>query len=183
MNKLNRKVEYALIGLKHMRAKAPGELTTAKELANLFGCSFDVMSRVLQTLGKNGLVRSEQGAHGGYQLAKDLTRVSFSDLNEMILGRVSIAKCLHEEVGQEHSKSPVKSPCEIRGKCNIVSPVTTLNRKLMDFYQSLTLAEILDPRAASRAQAEKPASMTAAAVAAAALAKKVSVSEGIQDGQ
>ena len=175
MNKLNRKVEYALIGLKHMRAKSPGELTTAKELANVFGCSFDVMSRVLQTLGKNGLVRSEQGAYGGYQLTKDLTRVSFSELNEMILGRVAIAKCLDVEAGQ-----PV---CKIGGKCNIVSPVTTLNRKLMDFYQSLTLAEILDPRAASRAQAEKPASMTAATVAAKKASAVTSVAEGIQDGQ
>lgn len=143
MNKINRKVEYALIALKHMRAKVPGELTTAKELSTVYGAPFDVISRVLQTLGKKGLVRSEQGAHGGYQIAKDLTRVSFFELNEMILGPVSLAKCLHDE--------PNQPPCEIRGRCNIVSPLLTLNRRLVEFYRSLSLVEILEPRSHLRA--------------------------------
>jgi Rrf2 family transcriptional regulator, nitric oxide-sensitive transcriptional repressor len=138
MNKINRKVEYALISLKHMRAKTPGELTTAKEIATLYGCPFDVISRVLQTLGKKGIVRSEQGAHGGYQLNKDLARVSFFELNEMILGRVAVAKCIHTEAGE--------TPCEMRGTCNIVSPLTAFNRKLTEFYQSLSLADLLEPK-------------------------------------
>jgi Rrf2 family transcriptional regulator, nitric oxide-sensitive transcriptional repressor len=155
MNKINRKVEYALMGLKHMRAKAPGELTTAKEISSLYGCPFDVMSRVLQTLAKKGVVRSEQGAHGGYQITKDLSRVSFYELNEMILGPVVVARCLHDESGE--------SPCEIRETCNIVSPVNALNRKLVEFYKSLSLSELLEPRQIGGARSG--ASRTAAAAA------------------
>ena len=66
MNKINRKLEYALIGLKHMRAKAPGELTSVKELATAYGVPFDAASRVMQILAQNGVLISEQGAHGGY---------------------------------------------------------------------------------------------------------------------
>ncbi|RYZ82981.1 MAG: Rrf2 family transcriptional regulator [Proteobacteria bacterium] len=138
MNKINRKVEYALISLKHMRAKTPGELTTAKEIATLYGCPFDVISRVLQTLGKKGIVRSEQGAYGGYQINKDLARVSFFELNEVILGRVAVAKCIHTEAGE--------TPCEMRGTCNIVSPVNTLNKKLLEFYRGLSVAELLESK-------------------------------------
>ena len=139
MNKINRKVEYALIGLKHMRAKAPGELTTAKELSSLYGCPFDVISRVLQQLAQKGILRSEQGAHGGYQITKDLGRVSFHELNEIVLGPVAMAKCLHED---EDSASP----CNIRSTCNIVSPVQQLNRRLTEFYQGLTVSELLHGR-------------------------------------
>ncbi len=163
MNKINRKVEYALIALKHMRAKAPGELTAAKEISTLYGCPFDVMSRVLQALGKRGLVRSEQGAHGGYQISRDLAKVSFYELNEMLLGPVAVAKCLHEEAGEPS--------CEMRGKCNIVSPVTTLNRKLIEFYRGLSLAELLDPRHAS-VQSRIPTNIAQAAADAAAVAEQ-----------
>lgn len=137
MSKINRKVEYALIGLKHMRNKTPGELTTAKELALLYGCPFDVMSRVLQIMVQKGLLRSEQGAHGGYQINKDLQRVSFYDLTEIIMGPVAVVKCI---LGES------ESACEIRQTCNIVSPVQTLNRKIADFYKSLSVAELLEPR-------------------------------------
>lgn len=137
MNKINRKVEYALIGLKHMRNKSPGELTTVKEISGLYGCPFDATSRVMQILAQKGILRSEQGAHGGYQITRDLSRVSFYEIMEMILGPVEIAKCLHDDS---------VSSCEMRGTCNIVSPVNTLNRKITEFYKSLTVAEILDPR-------------------------------------
>lgn len=140
MNKINRKVEYALISLKHMRNKAPGELTTAKELNLLYGCPFDVTSRVLQTMVQKGLLRSEQGAYGGYQIAKDLQKVSFYDLVEMILGPIAVARCIHG----------ADTGCDIRETCNIVSPVQNLNRKLAEFYKSLSVAELLEPRQAAR---------------------------------
>lgn len=146
MNKINRKVEYALIALKHMRAKAPGELTTAKELSSIYGSPFDVTSRVLQVLAQKGVLKSEQGAHGGYQITRDLSRVSLYQLVEMILGPILVAKCLHQDDGEVG--------CEIRGTCNIVSPVQTLNRKLADFYRGLSVAELLESRtSASRVTA------------------------------
>lgn len=140
MNKINRKLEYALIGLKHMWSKAPGELTTVKELTLLYGCPFEVASRVMQTLVQKGVLRSEQGAHGGYQITKDLNKISFYDLHEMILGPMAVAKCMH---GLE-----ADSACEIRETCNIVSPVQNLNRRLASFYRSLSVAELLDSRGA-----------------------------------
>src|SRR6476620_12741582 len=94
MNKINRKVEYALMALKHMRAKTPGELTSAKEICDLYGAPFDGMSRVLQILGQNGILKSEQGAQGGYQITRDLTKVSLQEIIEAISGKIEIAKCL-----------------------------------------------------------------------------------------
>jgi Rrf2 family protein len=133
MNRINRKVEYALIALKHMRARAPGELTSAKEISALYGSPFDATARALQVLAQKGVLKSEQGAHGGYQITRDLSRVSLYELIEMILGPVGVAKCLHEGEGA----------CEIRGTCNIVSPVQALNRRLVDFYKGLSVGELL----------------------------------------
>lgn len=140
MNRIHRKVEYALIALKHMRTKNPGERTTAKEMATLYGCPHDVLARVLQTLANRSVLKSEQGVRGGYLIAKDLNRVSFYDLLEMILGPMEVARCLHEAV----TPKDVAGSCEMRGTCNIVSPIQLLNRKMSEFYRNLSVAELIE---------------------------------------
>ena len=134
MNRLNRKVEYALMGLKIMAQKRPGELTSAKEIVELTGSPFDATARVLQQMAQKGISRSEQGAHGGYVLIRDLAKVSLYELMELILGPLTVAKC----VGDDSVSS-----CDLKHKCNISSPVNLLNRKLGEFYQNLSISELL----------------------------------------
>lgn len=132
MNKINRKVEYALMALRHMSQKIPGELTTAKEVSEGFQTPFDATARVMQAMSGRGLLRAEHGASGGYQILRDLSKVTLYDLVEIIEGPTALVKCLHKE-----------EPCDIQGTCNIVSPITNLNRRLNDFYKSVTLKELL----------------------------------------
>ena len=134
--KLNRKVEFALIALRHMNSKKPGVLTPVKEISDLFGCSFDVTSQVLQKLAQAGVLRSVHGAQGGYQIVKSLQAVSFYELNSLLTGPMGIAKCLHE----------TGNVCGIRASCNIVTPVHNLNERLKAFYQNLPVADFLESK-------------------------------------
>lgn len=135
MMKLNRKVEYALIALKYMSSKKPGQLTSAKEIADRHGSPFDATSRVLQVMAQNGVLKSEQGPQGGYLIVRDLTKISFFQLHEMILGPLGITKCL-VKTGE--------IDCGLVSKCNIMTPVKNLNSKLMDFLKSLPVAELVE---------------------------------------
>lgn len=140
MNKINRKLEYALMALKYMSKKVPGELTSAKEVSDSFHTPFDATARVMQQMAqKGGLLRAEYGASGGYQITKDLAKVSIHDLVEIVEGPTALVKCLNKEV-----------PCEIQGTCNIVSPIATLNSKLTEFYKSVSLKELLLEKPSSR---------------------------------
>lgn len=142
MNKINRKLEYALMALKYMSQKIPGELTSAKEVSEAFHTPFDATARVMQQMAqKGGFLRAEYGANGGYQITKDLAKVSIHDLVEVIEGPTALVKCLHKE-----------APCEIQGTCNIVSPITNLNHKLTDFYKSVSLKDLLVERTAMPAK-------------------------------
>ena len=132
MNKINRKVEYALMSLKHMTQKIPGELTTAKEVSETFKTPFDATARVMQVMAQNGLLKSEQGATGGYQITKDLSRTSLLALLEMLEGPTAMVKCFQKE-----------AMCEIQGQCNIISPIHNLNRKYQDFFENVNLKELL----------------------------------------
>lgn len=132
LNRLNRKMEYALMALKHMSLKRPGELTTAKEVAETYRVPFDVMAKVMQSMSQKGVLKSEHGSSGGYQITKDLARVTVLDLIQLIQGSTKIAKCMVHEEG-----------CDIQKSCNIISPVHQLNSKLNEFYRSLTLQELI----------------------------------------
>lgn len=131
MIKLSKKMEYALISMKALSQKSPGDLTSAKEISSFYGASFDVVSRVLQTLNQAGIVKSIQGVQGGYHLLKNLDDVTLHDLIEVIEGPLALVRCIHD----------VES-CEMIKSCNIISPVTLLNGKINDFYKTIRISDL-----------------------------------------
>ena len=133
MNKIHRKIEYALIALKHMKNKQPGQLTTVKEICRQYGCPFDATSRVLQVMVQKGLLKSEQGAQGGYLILKDLAKVNLLELIETVVGPIGIVKCLETN----------RNGCDIEEKCNVVAPLAYLNEHLVSFYKSINIDEML----------------------------------------
>ena len=122
------------MALKVMSLKGQGQLTTAKEVVEQTGGPFDATARVMQIMAHHGLLKSEQGAHGGYLVAKDLSKVSFHEFSEMILGPIGLVRCLldHDE-----------GACELHKTCNVRTPFFELNRRLVDFYRGVTLHELL----------------------------------------
>ena len=72
MLKISRKVEYALIALRHFQNQNQGKLTTSKELAHIYGVPKELLAKVLQCLSKNNIIHAVKGPSGGYRLAKDL---------------------------------------------------------------------------------------------------------------
>ncbi len=132
MNRLNRKVEYALMALKYMGSKVSGDLTTAKEVVEATGCPFDATARVLQLMAHKGILKAEHGSQGGYVIVRDLAKTSLFDLINLILGPVGIVKCLHKV-----------NNCHLSETCNIKSPLVELNSRLLEFYRHITVFEIL----------------------------------------
>lgn len=134
MMRLNRKVEYALIALRYMSEKKPGQLSSAKEISEKYGSPFDATSRVLQIMAQSGILKSEHGAQGGYQIVKDLGRVPLLQLNEIIMGPLGVTKCISRDGGES---------CELVSTCNIMTPVRNLNARLNEFFKNMSVAEIL----------------------------------------
>ncbi len=132
MTRLNRKLEYALMALKLMGQKPPGELTSAAEIVEVTGAPFDATARVLQVMAHQGLLHSEHGAHGGYRITKDLSELSLLALIELTLGPLTLVKCMHPD-----------DSCDLQDRCNIQSPLLAFNHKLTEFYRGLAISEIL----------------------------------------
>jgi Rrf2 family protein len=130
MIKINRKVEYALMVLRLMKEKDLQELTTVREVCDLYDTPFDTTAKVMQLMNNAGILHSQKGVKGGYVLARDLNEVSYLDLVEMIEGKSFMMDC-HE------------GPCDLFHKCNISQPIKRLNDYLINIFNSLTLNELL----------------------------------------
>ena len=132
MNKMNKKMEYALMAIKLITEKPEGALTSAKEVSEHMHISFEATARVLQALSSHGLLKAEYGVAGGYSLGRSLNEISLHDLVEILEGHTVLTKCLgHDE------------PCELLANCNITGPITQLNKKIQNFYKSISLQEVL----------------------------------------
>ncbi len=133
MLKVNRKVEYGLVALRHMLGKPKGQLTSVREICDLYGTPFDPMAHVMRLMSTESLVQSEQGAHGGYRLVEDLRNVNFAQFIEMIEGQLAFTECLRED----------ECRCTMTNRCNIISPMHTFHNRLVDFLRSVSLEEML----------------------------------------
>src|SRR5690606_37884444 len=109
--------------------KFSGQLTTVKEVCQATRIPFDATSRVMQLMAQKGILKSEHGAHGGYMIARDLSKVSFYDVAETILGPVEVVRCASGH-----------GDCEFANKCNVQSPLQNLNARLVGFYRTVTVA-------------------------------------------
>ena len=135
MFKINRKVEYALIALRHI-GRAPDQLISAKEICDSYKTPFDTTSRVLQIMAQNGILKAEYGAHGGYQIMKDLSKITFLELTEMIVGPIKIANCFNSSY----------SHCELTSSCNVIAPMLNLNDKMSELFKTITVQELIESR-------------------------------------
>jgi len=133
MFKMNKKVEYAFMALRHIHSKKPNSLTSVKEICEIYGSPFDVTSRAMQKMVAGRLLKSEKGAYGGYVLIKDLADVSVLDIIEIIGDPVKLVSCLDSD-----------SPCAMASSCNISHPLITLNSKIRDFFKTISVKEILE---------------------------------------
>lgn len=143
MNRINRKMEYALMALQYMAHKNSGDLTTAKQVSETFHSPFDATARVMQVMAQKGILHSEQGVLGGYSIAKDLSQITLFELMEIIQGPLSITACMQDE-----------RECDIQDQCNIISPMHFLNQKLNQFYMSINLKDLLLSKAATTLTSE-----------------------------
>ena len=141
MFKINRKIEYALIALKYMSHTQPGQLTSAKTVCDVYGMPFDPTARVLQIMAQNDILKADQGAHGGYQIIKDLSKVTFSELADMIVGPIQIANCFHGKY--DH--------CDLTANCNVIGPMLNLNENMSKLFKTISVKDLIQ----SRHQTEK----------------------------
>ena len=130
MLKISRKVEYALIALRHFHGQKDKKLTSAKELAQTYGVPQELLAKVLQRLAKKNIIHAVKGAHGGYRLSIDPENIKMTEFFEIIEGPMGIMDCYFD------------SGCEQMDGCTIRTPINRINDSIRSMFNNMTLAEV-----------------------------------------
>jgi Rrf2 family protein len=139
MIRLNRTTEYGLIALRHMdrkQAQTPAELTSAREVADLYHLPYEITAKTLQRLKDTGIIASAQGARGGYALNRRLADVSLAEFLELMEGPQGVVTCATPGEKTKHAS------CEYGGRCGMRSVMGNLNLKVQGFLANIPLSEI-----------------------------------------
>jgi len=130
MLKFTRKIEYALIALRHIQAAGPGAICSAREISKQYNIPFQLLAKILQELGRKKIIEPIQGPTGGYKLLADLETLSLTDFLEALEGPLGIMNCYLDE------------NCNVAEMCNIRSPIKRINENVRSMFDKITVYDV-----------------------------------------
>ncbi len=131
MLKLTRKVEYALIALRHIQAKGQDNLSTAKEIAEAYSIPAQLLAKILQQLARENIVEPVQGPNGGYKMKVNLHDINMTNFFELLEGPIGIMDCSFD------------SNCTQLSQCNIKSPIVKINDTILNMFRNMSVADVV----------------------------------------
>lgn len=131
--RLSLQTDYALRTLLFLGSR-PGR-ATVPEIAAFYGISVHHLSKVVQQLGRLGLLRNVRGASGGVELVKRPEEVSVGAVIRAFEGTTRLLDCVE-----------IADVCVIQPGCRLRGVLHEAERRMMDYLRGVTLSDILPPR-------------------------------------
>ena len=130
MLKLTRKVEYALIALRHMQNKESRAVTSTKEIAEMYDIPLELLAKTLQLMARGSIIDAVHGPNGGYKIKAKLENINMIEFFEKIEGPLGLMDCYFD------------SDCTQISACNIRSPIQKINDNMRNMFENMTVGEI-----------------------------------------
>ncbi len=129
---ISRSADYALRAMVYLARLDSHRYVPANEIAIEMQTPPFLLSRILQHLVKNGLLMSMKGHHGGFKLRQSADRITAYDVIHLVDGPF----LMHDCAGH----------CGLSSDCNLKSVFGRAEKSLEDMFNTLTLAELSQPR-------------------------------------
>ena len=134
---VSRKVDYALRAVIHLAdAEAAERICSVGEISSRERIPRQFLEKIVQELIHKGLVRSRRGPRGGYVLARPADKMTFRDVIEAVEGPIALNNCTGDH-----------ADCSLNGACGMERIWREGQRRVMDLFESTTIASVRHPRA------------------------------------
>ncbi|HYF97803.1 MAG TPA: SUF system Fe-S cluster assembly regulator [Coxiellaceae bacterium] len=134
MLKISKLADYALVLMGHL-SKTNGRYS-ATQLAQAAHLSVPTTSKVLKLLNEVGLLSSERGSQGGYQLTKAAAQISVAEIIAAMDGRVMMTECGHG-----------RNQCEHESHCSLKANWRLINKAINSVLNNISLEDMTKPLA------------------------------------
>ena len=129
MLKLTRKLEYALIALRHMQMKGD-LLSTTKEISDTYKIPRDLLAKTMQQMARLKYIDAVQGPQGGYRVYQALTNISLTQFVEELEGPFGMVNC------------SISTDCIQLNNCNIRMPINKINDNIRSIFNDIPITDI-----------------------------------------
>ena len=135
---VSRKIDYALRAVIHLAdQEAAGRICSVSEIASRERIPRQFLEKIVQELIHKGLVRSRRGPRGGYVLARPADKMTFRDVIEAVEGPIALNNCTGDH-----------ADCSLIGACGMERIWREGQRRVMDLFESTTIASVRHSRMA-----------------------------------
>ena len=134
---LTMRADYALIAATHL-ARHMGQVECARGIAEAYHLPLPILTNILKTLARAGIIVGERGSAGGYRLGRAASAISLHELITAIEGPLRFVRCV------EPGDTSPSDACGIEATCPIRLPVARVHQRLKAFLEQVTLAELAE---------------------------------------
>lgn len=131
---ISRKIEYGTRAMAFLASLPEGMTISFREIARKMAIPEEFLAKILKTLVKADLVRSTRGAHGGYNLSRSATTISFLDVIEAVEGPVGVNLCTEKDKEQ--------LGCSFSGTCTMHHVWREGQKRMLEVYRTTTLDKL-----------------------------------------
>ena len=134
MIRITREADYGFV-LMTCLAQADGQPRSAAALAQQRQLPLPMDSKILKALARAGLLISQRGAQGGYNLARPAVDISAADIISALEGPIAITECSDDT----HDGCVRQDYCEVSGHWS------RINQAIYSALRNINLLEMSRP--------------------------------------
>ncbi len=138
MFRISRVTDYGIVVMAHLAERGDGDSHNARELAEDTQLPAPVVSKILKSLTRAGLLVSQRGSKGGYSLARSPREIPVVEMITALEGPVGITECTTHP-----------GTCAQEANCQVRDPWQRINGAVHAALAKITLADLAKPFEAS----------------------------------
>ena len=135
MLRLSKSTDYGIRILAQLARDELGVTRNARDVAEDLYLPVPMVSKVMKSLARAGVLESHRGPGGGFSLSRRPDDLSVADMIAALEGPVALTEC---QVGP--------SLCRHEGKCSVQEPWSVINRSVRNTLATITLSDLIDPQ-------------------------------------
>lgn len=132
MLRITRQTDYGIILLAYLAGRPRDAVHTAKDAARECRLPVPMVSKILKTLAREGILQSHRGVKGGYSLARVPETITVGDIIGAIEGPIGMTEC---------SLSP--GTCEQEPRCPVRINWQKISHVVRGALQKVPLSEMI----------------------------------------